>query len=96
VCELYRYVAFRYSERFGLKFLSGLLSRKQSKPESRPESERDDIGFGPTVRCKKKGHFYDFEWTYKEDGVLGKPKCKGCGMLFDYDGDEDHAVFIIS
>ncbi|MGD0175565.1 MAG: hypothetical protein ABSC50_01925 [Candidatus Bathyarchaeia archaeon] len=69
--------------------MSGLLSRK-------PESERDEIGFGPTVRCKKKGHFYDFEWTYKENGLLDKPKCKGCGKLFDYDGDEDHAIFSVS
>jgi hypothetical protein len=57
---------------------------------------KKDVGVYPTVLCKKLGHAYDFEWTYKDDGTLDRPRCTGCGKLFDYDGDEDHYVFAVS
>jgi hypothetical protein len=87
-----------------MNFFSTLLSRKKSKAggreqkqpaESRYGKPTDSVGFCPTVRCKKMGHFYDFERTYKENGLLDRPRCTGCGKLFDYDGDEDHFVFSI-
>lgn len=67
-----------------------------AEPGKREPEGRDEIGFGLTVRCKQKGLFYDFEWTYKENGLLDKPKCQGCGKLFDINGDEEHAIFSVS
>ena len=76
-------------------FLRRLIGNEKRKVEYEKNEGRDDIGLGPAVRCKKMERFYDFEWTYKENGVIDRPRCLGCGKVFDYDGDENHTIFSI-
>jgi len=74
----------------------GEKRKKETERRFEPRAGYDSLGAGPTVRCKKMGHFYDFEWTYKENGVIDRPRCMGCGKLFNYDGDDEHTVFSVT
>jgi len=81
-----------------MHFISRLFGHRDTKEAGQREAKQikaTDIGWKPKVRCREKGRMFDFKWTYK-DGVIYKPKCQGCGKLFDIDNDEDHIAVSVS